>query len=146
MASNINKSLNTILADYAIYNQKLRNYHWNVKGELFLVLHAKFECLYEKAAKHIDELAERILAVGGNPLSNLSDYLEVARLKEDNGHPNAMTMVSNLKADISKLVESLKEAAEEAEKADDSVTASMLEDFIEYHQKTLWMLSASLAK
>lgn len=146
MASNINNSLNKILADYSIYYQKLRNYHWNVKGHLFFALHGKFEEMYDEAAEQIDEIAERILMIGGKPLSNLSDYLKTARLKEDVGQPDAMTMVTNLQADISQLVASLKECAEEADDAGDSITEAMLEEIVAGHEKTLWMLSAFLAK
>ncbi len=74
--------LNTLLANYHIYYQKLRNFHWNVLGENFFDLHNKFEELYTDVRTKIDETAERILTLRYHPMSKLSDYLEISEIKE----------------------------------------------------------------
>ena len=70
--------LNTLLADYHIYYQKLRSNHWNILGKNFFDLHLKFEELYTDARVKIDEIAERILTLKYHPMSKLEDYLKVS--------------------------------------------------------------------
>ena len=67
--------LNKLLADYHIYYQKLRNFHWNVSGENFFDLHEQFEELYNDAKIKIDEIAERVLTLRYHPISNLSESI-----------------------------------------------------------------------
>ena len=74
--------LNGLLADYQIYYQNLRGLHWNVKGAMFFSLHEKYEEFYNVAAEVIDEIAERILMLDGQPLHTFGDYLKNAGLKE----------------------------------------------------------------
>lgn len=76
------QGMNEFLADLQVFYQNLRGFHWNVKGSLFFVLHAKFEEYYNETAETVDEVAERILMVGGQPLHAFSNYLEVAELTE----------------------------------------------------------------
>ncbi|MCJ7757450.1 MAG: DNA starvation/stationary phase protection protein, partial [Gillisia sp.] len=80
------KELNVLLADYHLYYQKLRNFHWNVMGENFFDLHVKFEELYEDAKTKVDEIAERILTLRFQPTSNLSDYMEISSIKESSSN------------------------------------------------------------
>ncbi|NCB08754.1 MAG: DNA starvation/stationary phase protection protein, partial [Bacteroidia bacterium] len=79
---NIAEKLNQLLADYQIYYQNLRGLHWNVKGKMFFMLHGKYEEYYDEASEVIDEIAERILMVGGQPLHTFGDYLKTAKLSE----------------------------------------------------------------
>lgn len=79
---NVIAELNKLLADYQIYYQNLRGLHWNVKGPLFFSLHEKYEQYYNEAAEVVDEIAERILMLGGQPLHTFGDYLKTATLKE----------------------------------------------------------------
>ena len=74
--------LNHLLADYHLYYQKLRNFHWNILGENFFDLHNQFELMYDDARIKIDEIAERILTLRYQPVSNYSDYLSKSNLKE----------------------------------------------------------------
>ena len=75
------ESLNQLLANFQVYYQNLRGFHWNVKGNRFFVLHAKFEELYNDAVEKVDELAERILTLGHTPLHSYAAYARVASLK-----------------------------------------------------------------
>ena len=69
--------LNILLADYHLYYQKLRNFHWNIVGKNFFDLHIKFEEMYEDAKLKIDEIAERILTLRYQPVSNFTEYLKI---------------------------------------------------------------------
>ena len=74
-------ALHQLLADFQIHYTNLRGFHWNVKGRGFFVLHSKFEDLYDDAAAKVDEIAERILTLGGTPENKFSEYLKVAKVK-----------------------------------------------------------------
>lgn len=137
--------LNHLLADYQVYYQKLRNYHWNVSGPMFFELHLKFEELYNDAALKVDELAERVLAIDSKPLSTLASQLEAASLKEDAGDPDAKAMVANILADIESLNTALREAVKAAGEAGDDATVNLIEPFADEQEKTAWMLKAFLA-
>lgn len=136
--------LNTLLADYQVHYQKLRNYHWNVRGPLFFGLHQKFEELYGAAALKVDELAERVLAVGTKPLSTLAEQLAAATLQEDTGDPDAETMVANILADLEALNGSVREIVKAADAEGDDATVNLIEPFADEQEKTAWMLKAFL--
>ena len=139
------QSLNALLADYQVLYQKLRSYHWNVSGPMFFALHAKFEELYVDAAGKVDEIAERVLALGGRPFSTLKDQLEAARLHEDAGTPGAQDMVRNVQKDLERLNSSLRAASQEASQAGDTATVNQLDGYADGQEKTLWMLRAFLS-
>ena len=84
-AAKVVESLQQLLADYQVFYANLRGFHWNIKGHGFFVLHSKFEDLYNNAAEKVDELAERILMLGGVPKNKYSDYLKVSNIKEVEG-------------------------------------------------------------
>lgn len=140
----VQTSLNAVLADYQIFYQKLRNYHWNITGQHFFVLHEKFEELYIEVADRIDEVAERILKAGSRPLSTYQSYLDTAELKEDAGIPEASVMVSNIADDLAALNQKLRKVVEQAQEANDIASANLLEDYADAQEKTVWMLRAFL--
>lgn len=74
--------LNELLANYSVFYQNTRGYHWNIKGEKFFELHVKFEELYNDLILKIDEVAERILTLGHTPNHNFSDYHQMSIVKE----------------------------------------------------------------
>ena len=74
---NVINGLQQLLSDFQIYYTNLRSFHWNIKGHSFFVLHSKFEEMYNDAAETVDELAERILMLGGIPNHRYSDYLKI---------------------------------------------------------------------
>jgi len=145
MNAEIQNGLNSLLADYQVFYQKLRNYHWNVSGPMFFGLHEKFEELYTRAAVQVDEVAERLLALGGRPVATLAGQLELARLREDPGAPGAQEMVQNVQTDLVSLTASLRELSGRAADAKDTATANLLDDFADEQEKTAWMLRAFLA-
>ena len=78
-AGKVVEALQQLLADYQVFYTNLRGFHWNIKGHGFFVLHSKFEDMYNDAAEKVDELAERILMLGGVPVNKFSEYLKVAK-------------------------------------------------------------------
>jgi len=91
--------LNTLLADYHIYYQKLRTFHWNVLGKNFFDLHVKFEEMYNDSKVKIDEVAERILTLRHHPVSKFSDYLKMSSIREGNTLETDEDMVKELLSD-----------------------------------------------
>jgi len=140
----VEQHLNQLIANWSVLYVKLHHYHWYVKGAQFFTLHEKFEELYEEAAKHVDELAERLLAIGGKPYSRMKEYLEHATIREADGEETAEAMVKRLINDYMLMVEEARQAKAAAEEANDEATADMLLDIQTALEKHLWMLSAFL--
>ncbi|GGI17483.1 Dps family protein [Gottfriedia solisilvae] len=136
--------LNKQLADWNVLYVKLHNYHWYVKGGDFFTLHAKFEELYNEASIHIDELAERVLIIGGKPLATMREYLDTSGINEANKLVKAEGMVQDLIHDYQYLIEDLKEGMEITDFENDSVTHDMLLAIREQLSKHVWMLNAFL--
>ncbi|MCB9182772.1 MAG: DNA starvation/stationary phase protection protein [Flavobacteriales bacterium] len=142
----ITDKLNGLLANYQVHYQKLRNYHWNVKGGDFFDLHVELEAQYQEAQLNIDLIAERIRVFRERPLSCMSEYLEHSSIKEDTTVPAADHMVKNLLADYVALLDFAVEAAELAMELQDMGTEEMVKGFIKQVEKHHWMLSAFNAK
>lgn len=134
--------LNTLLADYNIYYQKLRSFHWNVLGKNFFDLHNLFEDMYNDAKVKIDEIAERILTLRHHPISNFSDYLKVSSIKESSPLISDNDMVEMLISDHKKILEQMSDVLEKAEKAGDEGTIDLIGAYIRELEKTSWMLNA----
>lgn len=134
--------LNTLLADSTILYQKLRHYHWNVRGSLFFALHEKFEEVYTGFADIIDEIAERIVALDAVPLHTLSHMLEAATLHEDAEVPAAAVMVGRTIADLQALQAALVDAIADAEAADDRTTVNLLDGINDQLAGHVWMFKA----
>jgi starvation-inducible DNA-binding protein len=142
----ITRALNALLANYAIHYQKLRNYHWNVKGSDFFDLHEQFESQYTEAIKNIDDIAERIRIFGETPLSTLKDYLETSEIKETSTNLTSELMVRELLSDYRILLQYMFSVVEVASEEKDSGTEEMVKVFINQLEKHHWMLSSFLAK
>lgn len=140
--SNTVQELNILLADYHLYYQKLRNYHWNVIGKNFFDLHEKFEELYDDAKIKIDEIAERILTLRYQPTSNMSDYLEKSNLKESKSDLSDAQMIKNLLDDHGTILKQMRKVVEVAEKGGDEGTIDLIGAYIRELEKTSWMLDA----
>jgi starvation-inducible DNA-binding protein len=136
------KELDTLLADYHLYYQKLRNFHWNIVGENFFDLHIKFEEMYEDAKLKIDEIAERILTLRYQPTSNFTDYLKMSNLKESPSETGDVEMVKILLEDHGKILKQLRKVAEKADAASDEGTIDQIGGYIGNLEKVSWMLDA----
>lgn len=134
--------LNTLLADYHIYYQNLRNFHWNVVGDHFFDLHKKFEELYTDARLKIDEIAERILTLRHHPMSNLKDYLKIASIEEAPTLQTDKDMVLFLLDNHSTLLKQMSEVIDKAEDSKDEGTIDLMGAYIRELEKNSWMLEA----
>tara|TARA_R100001369_G_scaffold92416_2_gene137328 strand:- start:2505 stop:2996 length:492 start_codon:yes stop_codon:yes gene_type:complete len=136
------KELNILLADYHLYYQKLRNFHWNIVGKNFFDLHEKFEEMYDDAKLKVDEIAERILTLRFQPVSNYTDYLEMSNLKESPSRTEDSKMVKILLDDHGKILNQMRNVIEKADKAGDEGTIDLIGGYIADIEKISWMLDA----
>ena len=140
------KELNILLADYHLYYQKLRNFHWNIIGQNFFDLHEQFEDMYNDAKLKIDEIAERILTLRFQPESNFTDYLNMSNLAEASSDIEDHEMVSALLDDHGKIISQMRNVVEVADKNDDEGTIDLVGEYIRELEKTSWMLDAWIMK
>lgn len=140
------KVLNQQVANWTVAFTKLHNFHWYVKGPNFFSLHTKFEELYDEASQYIDNLAERILAVDGNPVGTLKESLELSIIDEAGKGYTAEQMVEALSTDFENISKQLEEAIEVASNAEDDVTEDMFIGMQTNIDKHNWMLKSYLGK
>lgn len=140
----IAKKLNELLANYQVYYQNLRGFHWNIKGSDFFVLHEKFETLYHSAQSSIDDIAERILTLGEHPLHTYSDFLETARINEAKNVSSSKDTVENVLQNLEELIIIEREILELSSDSNDEGTASLMSDYLSDQEKTTWMFSSFL--
>jgi len=146
MSNQLADVVNKQVANWSVLFTKLHNYHWYVKGPEFFTLHEKFEELYNEAATHIDELAERLLAIEGKPVGTMKEILEISTIHEAEGGESAEQMVKNIASDFSTLIEELKEGIKVADSTGDETTGDMLLAIHQSVEKHNWMLHAFLGK
>ena len=143
-STQVNEKLNKVLADAIVFYQKLHQYHWVVTGKQFFALHGKFEELYDQWAEIIDEVAERVLTIGGKPVPTLASALEISTIKEDATQPAAAEMVKNILADLTDQSSTMEQVIEAAEAAGDRGSANLMDGYRDSIEKTCWMLKAFL--
>lgn len=138
--------LNDLLANYSVFYQNARGYHWNVKGDKFFELHLKFEELYNDLFTKIDEVAERILTLGFVPTYKFSNYLSTATIQESeevfDGYKSVEEILEAFKLLLSKQRIILSLAGD----IDDEGTNALMSDYIRDQEKSVWMYSAYLSK
>lgn len=138
--------LNDLLANYQLYYQNVRGFHWNVKGRGFFQLHAKFEEFYNDAIEKIDEIAERVLTLEGTPLHAYSAYMKVAEIKEVTGLSNGLECVKEIMNSLVVLIRKEREILKLAAEVGDDGTQDLINPYISEQEKTLWMLRAFLSE
>lgn len=136
--------LNKQIANWSLLYVKFHNYHWYVKGNQFFTLHTKFEELYNEAGQHVDELAERLLAIGGAPIATMKAFLEHSTLKEASCMESSAQMVETIIEDFSIMIGELKEGMNTAQEADDETTSDILLAIHTGLEKHRWMLQSYL--
>ncbi|MCB0439292.1 MAG: DNA starvation/stationary phase protection protein [Mangrovimonas sp.] len=142
----IANDLNSLLANFQIYYQNLRGIHWNIKGKRFFELHPKFEELYNEANLNVDEIAERVLTLGGVPLHTFEDYIGQARVPIGKNITQDEDSVKLIVSSLSELLKIERDILEKAGEANDEGTNSMMSDFITEQEKTIWMMKAWLGE
>ena len=137
--------LNEFLSDLEIFNVKLQNYHWNVTGKGFFVTHEKLEKYYDEIREQIDEIAEHILALGGQPLGTLKDYLQFTKIAEaENKKVDCSTVFNSIITDYSTLLEKAICIKKQADTEEEYKTSAIMDNLIENYTKKLWILKQSM--
>jgi starvation-inducible DNA-binding protein len=132
--------LSRLLADsYTLY-LKTHNFHWNVTGPHFKSLHELFEAHYTELAAAVDEIAERIRALGIKAPGSYKQFAQLTSIEEETGHPNWKTMVEQLVVAHETVVKTARSMLELVDQADDEVTLGLLGARMDVHEKTAWML------
>lgn len=138
--------LDVLLANYSIFYQNTRGYHWHIKGEKFFELHVKFEELYNDLLLKIDEVAERILTLGASPTHNYSDYRKVSTITESKHVSDGIAAVKEILESFRTLIELQRELLTLSADADDEGTNALMSDYIRAQEKLVWMYGAYLGK
>lgn len=145
-SKNIAEKLNELLANYSVFYQNTRGYHWNIKGEKFFELHVKFEELYNDLVLKIDEIAERILTLAHAPEHNYSNYTKVASIKESSEVSDGIKAVEDVLESFKVIIVLQRGLLELSDEADDEGTNALMSDYIREQEKLVWMYSAFLDK
>jgi len=145
-ASQLAEKLNALLANYSIFYQNTRGYHWNIKGEKFFELHLKFEELYNDLLLKIDDIAERILTLGHTPKHNFADYRTTSQIIESNEVSNGIKAVEDILSSFQTIIILQRELLAISDDAEDEGTNALMSDYIREQEKMVWMYSAFLNK
>lgn len=138
------EKLNELLADYSVFYQNLRGYHWNIKGDKFFELHDKFQELYEDVFVKIDEVAERIRTLDHTPDHKYSVYLKEAEVKESSEVADGVKDVKDTLDSLRIIIILQREILELSADAEDEGTNALMSDYISEQEKLVWMYSAYL--
>lgn len=138
--------LNDLLANYSIFYQNVRGYHWNIIGENFFDLHVKFEELYTDLIEKIDDIAERIRELDNFPNHNYSHYLIVSEIKESEQIKDGDKCVEGILQGFKILISKQRKIAEIANEICDDGTNDLMNNNIKEQEKLVWMYAAFLNK
>lgn len=137
-------ALNDLLSNYQVFYMNVRGYHWNIKGEKFFELHAKFEELYSDLQIKIDEIAERILTLGEIPKHSFSAYLKTAEIKAAEQVSDATPAVKGILEAFQVLISKQRDILDQSDEARDEGTNALMSDYIREQEKLVWMYAAFL--
>ena len=140
----IAEGLSRLLADsYTLY-LKTHNFHWNVTGPMFNTLHTMFMAQYNELFTAVDDIAERIRALGFHAPGSYSQFAKLATVQEETGVPKAQDMIRQLVQDHETVARTAREIFPVVEEAGDEPSADLLTQRLQLHEKTAWMLRAML--
>lgn len=140
----IASGLAKLLADsYTLY-LKTHNYHWNVTGPMFNTLHQMFEQQYTELATAVDEIAERIRALGEPAPGSYNAYARLTSIEEEESVPSAEEMIKRLVKGQEAVVRTARSVFPAAESANDEPTADLLTQRMQVHEKNAWMLRSMI--
>jgi len=140
------EKLNVLLANYSIFYQNTRGFHWNIKGDKFFELHVKFEELYNDLLLKIDEVAERILTLGFSPEHNYSKYAQLSQVKESAKVTDGVKSVEQILEAFKSIIVLQRDILAISADANDEGTNALMSDYIRAQEKQVWMYSAFLKK
>jgi starvation-inducible DNA-binding protein len=137
--------LNDDLADEYLLLTKTKKYHWNVVDPRFNDLHKFLDEQYEQISVAVDDIAERVRALGEKTKATLNEFISSSQIREDPGsYPDADSMLRNLLVDHETIIKTLRKHIEECQQLKDEGTANFLTDKMEEHEKMGWMLRSFL--
>ncbi|MFO7846008.1 MAG: Dps family protein [Balneolaceae bacterium] len=136
------EKLNILLANYSVFYQNTRGYHWNIKGDTFFELHVKFEELYNDLVIKIDEVAERILTLGYTPEHQYSEYVKVSEISESAKESDGKKAVNHILDSFKVTLKLQREILDLSDEADDEGTNALMSDYISEQEKLVWMYSS----
>lgn len=134
--------LNSLLANYSMFYINTRGFHWNIKGEKFFELHAKFEELYDNLILKIDEIAERIITLGETPYHTYSKYVQLSEIKEATNVSDGLVAVDEILKSFQIIIMNQREILAMADEMNDEGTNSLMSDYISEQEKLVWMYAA----
>ena len=138
--------LNKLVANLTVLYTKLHSFHWYVTGRSFYTLHEVFENYYNYTTETLDEVAERLLAIGGRPVSTLKGALEIATIQEATEKETTKEMVAAVFHDFELLITDLTNLMSVAEEEGDQGTSDLALGLKTQLEKNVWMLRAYLAE
>ncbi len=140
----IAQGLSSLLADtYTLY-LKTHNFHWNVTGPMFQTLHLMFETQYNELALAVDQIAERIRALGHPAPGTYAEYTRLSSINETPGVPKAEAMIRELVEGQEAVVRTARKVFPLVDRVNDESTADLLTQRMQTHEKTAWMLRSLL--
>ena len=140
----IAEGLSRLLADsYTLY-LKTHNFHWNVTGPMFSTLHTLFEQHYTELATAVDEIAERIRALGVAAPGSYQQFSQLSSIREETGVPGAEDMIRQLVQGQEAVVKTARSIFPVVESANDEPSADLLTQRMQIHEKNAWMLRSLL--
>lgn len=143
-ADHLVEKLNDLLANYMVYYQNTRGLHWNIKGNKFFELHLKFEELYTNLLLKVDDIAERILTLGGVPLHTFEDYISTSSIKPIRHVSDPVEAVRSLLDAFQIVILKQRELLDLSAEASDEGTNALMSDYIREQEKMVWMYTAYL--
>ena len=146
MSNVVENKLNPYLSDLVINFLKLHDLHWKVKGATFVQVHLYTEARYDDMALKFDEVAEKIIMRGGNPVSTISQYMELASIKElGQDSYNDVEAMKVVLADLQHLMKEAQEIRAELDEAGEATAVMMLDDHIASYEKEIWFINSMMA-
>ena len=136
------EAVSKVLSDTFILYLKTHNFHWNVQGRQFRGLHMMFEEQYRDLWNSIDDIAERIRALGQPAPGTTAKFRQLAEIKENEGIPAATEMLNELVSDNATAIRTIRTALSTVQAAGDEATAGLLVDRLAYHEKQVWMMKS----
>lgn len=140
----LSKHLNDLLANYSVFYQNVRGYHWNISGEKFFELHEKFEELYNDLFMKIDEIAERILTLGHVPNHKFTDYFAKTKIQESDEGADGFKAIEEILDALKVLLIKQRFLLNLSGEIEDEGTNAQMSDYIREQEKMVWMYSAFL--
>jgi starvation-inducible DNA-binding protein len=138
------QKLSDLLANYSVFYQNTRGFHWNIKGDKFFELHQKFQDLYNDLLLKIDDVAERILTLGYSPDHRYTAYVQQAQIKESSQVNDGDKAVTEILDAFKMLLTKQRHLLELSAATGDEGTNALMSDYIREQEKSVWMYSAFL--